>query len=237
MGFVSETTGVVIPARCGAHTCEYCAPINAVLTARAIHHARPERLVTLTGVGFPYSVVQRRMATLLQHMRRRGFTFNATWTVEANPRETGHHLHAAQWGSYVPQGFLSEAAKSAGMGEVTWIERARTGPQGAHYGLKGALYQVKGGQDPGEELLRFLEANGGRLVHSTRGFWRDGPGGQPLQLREAQRRAAPRQEDRDPGPWRLVWMLPGGAASSAAPPSRAASTQGELSGSSPPDSG
>ena len=217
--WVSESSGAVIPARCGSNGCEDCAPVNAVVAARAIHHARPERLITLTGVGYPWARAQRQMQSLRQRLRRRGLEVEWCWTVEANPRETGHHLHAAQHGSFIPQAMLSESAASVGMGEVAWIERARTGPQGAHYGLKGALYPMKGASDPGAALWSFLDVNGGRLHHHTRGFFRDGPGGKMLTAVEARRRAMPRGEDE--GPWRL--LMPGVRVRSAADPSTAES--------------
>jgi len=50
LGFVmlSLSTGVVMPARCDANFCPYCAPIKAGQIARAMALAEPERMLRLS---------------------------------------------------------------------------------------------------------------------------------------------------------------------------------------------
>lgn len=204
--FVSESTGAMVPARCGAHGCSHCAPINARITAAAVALASPERFFTLTKVGPTWRDTRRQMHAFTQALRRRGIRWQHVYSVETNPKGTGHHLHGYQHGQYVPQADLSTLAESAGMGFRVDIRQAKFGdgsyPFKAAY---GAIYGMKATKDPNQRadvLYGFLEANGGRLEHHTRGFFRDPKSGEPLTLVEARKRAG--QVAGDEGPWALV---------------------------------
>lgn len=93
------------------------------------------------------------------------------WVVEHNPRGTGMHVHAWQRGSFVRQQTLSRLAAREGMGRVTDIRRWHQGDRdGTAYGLKAVVYGFKGTADDGL-VAGFMEANGRRLTHQSRGFW------------------------------------------------------------------
>jgi hypothetical protein len=91
--------------------------------------------------------------------------------VEPNPKETGYHVHAWQHGSKIPKEALQEAAHRAGAG-WTRIEAIRQAANVGAYGLKGLSYGLKGLTDG---AARYLELNGGRLTHQSRGYFRGLP--------------------------------------------------------------
>jgi hypothetical protein len=107
-------------------------------------------------------------------IRSAGYVFEYSLHVEWNPKETGYHGHVYQHGSYVDQGFLQERCLAHGFGYPD-IRKfvARGGPE-VRYGLKlaGLNYGLKLAERQ-ESLERFLEVNGYRLCHHSRGFFRN----------------------------------------------------------------
>ena len=88
------------------------------------------------------------------------------------------------------------------MGQRVFIKAHKGSGDG--YGLKtviGARYGLKTMAEAEDEVGTFLGINGGRLVHSTRGFFRDAEG-QGVTLVEA-RELASQRSDGDPGPWQV----------------------------------
>lgn len=203
---VSESTGQIVAASCDANFCEVCAPRKAWKIGRAISLSTPERAVRLSAlpVEAGWQGVRRSVSRLTEYVRKDGYEWHIAYHVEWNPSGNGMaHAHGWQYGDYVPQARLQELCEKAGQG-IPYIQRMRQRVgrgQNVSYGLKGVTYGLKGAYER-ESLDGFLEANGGRLVHSTRGFWRDGRGGETLTLEEAKKRASPESED--PGPWSLM---------------------------------
>ncbi len=153
-------------------------------------------------VGDGWQDTRSKMMRLLKQLRRDGLTVELAHHVEPNPRGTGRHSHAWQHGDYIPQEHLQRRCEAVGLG-IPYIEaiRQQVG-RGASvgYGLKGISYGMKLTESD-EQMSTFLECNGGRLVHGTRGFWRDGA--ERITLGEARKRAVV-TEGGDPGPWQLV---------------------------------
>lgn len=172
-------TGEVRPARCGRNGCLWCGPINAVILAGAIDVAGPQRLLTLTKVGDSWAEVRPRMFKLGYEIRRAWGQSEWCWHVEPNPKGTGHHVHALQWGaSFIPQRWLSAAARRRGMGKVVDIRPVRAQDRVGFYGLKmaAAAYTLKLAREE-ESYRTYQRVNGGRqLAHASRGFWRDRDG-------------------------------------------------------------
>ncbi len=189
-GWLNVATGEVRPARCGALKCLWCGPINALITAGAIDLARPERLVTLTLVGDQWQTIRFRMKRLTYRVREEVGPVCWSWHVEPNPKGTGHHVHALQHGSFIPVRRLSALAQREGMGRVVDIRRVRAGDRAGWYGLKmaAAAYTLKLARQE-ESYRQYLAANGGRLVHTSRGFWRDTDGSRIKGVRGARERA------------------------------------------------
>jgi hypothetical protein len=175
-------TGEVFPARCKANFCGWCGPLNASLIGGAIALARPERAILFTDVGNEWQVVREGMKQIAYRLRRDlGATLNWCWHVEPNPKGTGQHGHVWQHGDFIPQRALSAAAGSVGMGKVVFVNRVKAKPgQSLDYGMKlaGVGYGLKLAQ-AGATMSVYLEANGKRLVHASRGFWR-GEDGKPF---------------------------------------------------------
>lgn len=200
---VSQSTGAVVPARCGRLGCWYCCRVNAKKRALAIAYARPEREVTLTLVGDSWIQIRDRMNNLRYRVRREVGDFEWVWHVERNPRETGQHVHGWQHGNYVPQKFLSETARTLGMGSVVHVSKLRSVGAASRYGLKGLTYGLKGVLAE-QEASEYLGINGARLTHQSRSFFRSGEGGK-LPVREAERLAAAAANEKgDQGPWVLM---------------------------------
>ncbi len=173
-------TGEVVPAACKASFCGFCGPRNAYKVGLAIGLADPERHGRFSLVGDSWEVVRGRMARVKHGLGVLGYRFEWVWTVEANPRGTGHHAHFWQHGDYVPQPALQGVAAREGMG-YPWIGRFQAnrpsdgaqGPSAVTYGMKGVGYGLKGAAAV-SGLPEHLRLNGGRLQHHSRGFFRQG---------------------------------------------------------------
>lgn len=199
---VNGATGEFIPLGCGRMTCPACVPWLAARTAGAIGLAEPERFVTLTQVGNDWQTVRARMGRVAYDLRKAlGNYLEWAWTVEVNPEGTGHHVHLFQHGAFIPQRLLSHLADYNGMGRVADIRKWE--PQGtlsSAYGLKGLLYPSKGALGEVDALGVFLEANGRRLIHATRGYFRYC--GRHLGLEDARRMwSVVRRGATEPDPW------------------------------------
>jgi hypothetical protein len=202
--WVNADTGERFWDSCKRHSCLVCGPRAAHVTGLAIAVAVPERFVRLSRVGDDWSTIRSRVKRLTYDVRAAGFSWNVAWHVERNPRGTGHHIHAFQWGDFIDQRKLQRLAQKRGMGFPDIRAWHQVGVVGTAYGMKAATgYGMKGA---GESLLDYLAINGGRLVHASRGFWRDGPTGGRLSGIDAARAVAVGRVHgpREPGLWRLV---------------------------------
>lgn len=198
--WLERNSGRVAAAGCAANRCGHCGPTKARWIGAAIAVAHPERFGTLTQVGDEWQTVRGRMRRLNHDLQERVGPSKWCWHVEPNPRGTGHHVHFWQRGSYLPQSVLSDRADAWGMGRVSDIRRWRSPPQRAlQYGMKlaGIGYGMKLAEAQ-TQLAGYLAANGGRLVHTSRGWWLT-PKGVPTTQREAVQGAlrAIRPADRD----------------------------------------
>lgn len=182
---VNTVTGEVAPWRCKRNSCTYCLRLNAKRRSAAIGLATPERAILLTQVGENWTTVRDRMKKLRHDLAQEVDAFEWVWHLEPNPKGTGHHVHAWQHGSFVPQPLLSRLAERRGMGTFARINRVRSTAGASRYGLKGLGYGLKGVQadDAGSTYLR---ENGGRLTHQSRGFFRS-PDGARLPVRVAEK--------------------------------------------------
>lgn len=200
---VSQSTGAVVPARCGRLSCWYCCRVNAKKRALAIAYARPEREVTLTLVGESWPQIRDRIKNLASLVRKEVGACEFVYHVERNPQQTGQHVHAWQHGNFIPQRLLSATARKLGMGQVVHVSRLRSVGAASRYGLKGLTYGLKGVLAE-QEGSAYLDANGKRLTHQTRNFFRSPQGGK-LPVREAERlAAAAANAGGDQGPWVLI---------------------------------
>lgn len=200
---VSQSSGQTFPARCGRLACWYCCRVNAKKRALAISYSRPEREVTFTLAGNEWQQIRDRMKQAALKIRSEVGSLEWVWHVEQNPKFTGHHVHAWQRGSFVPQKLLSEVAVNQGMGRVVHVSKLRNVGAASRYGLKGLTYGLKGvlAENEGES---YLGLNGKRLTHQSRGFFAS-PTGDRLAVRDAEKAAvATANPQEDVGPWVLM---------------------------------
>lgn len=132
----------------------------------------------------------------------RGAVIESAFTIEAGAKTGMVHLNLFWHGGFVPQAFLSDVAVALGWGQVVHVKKWERQASGSGYGMKEArgsgygMKEARGSADeaPSETLsagqLAFLARNGGRLLHTTRGFWRDGRNGETLQGQRQAFRAA-----------------------------------------------
>lgn len=172
---VNRELQLVRPARCKANSCAYCCPLNAILVGGAIALARPQRAIRFSLVGDEWQLVRQRMFRLRNEIKAAGFGCHWAWHCEPNPKGTGHHVHAWQRGDFIPQARLQELCERRGMG-FPYIERLKASIEdgdSVKYGMKmatGLGYGMKL-SEARETAATYLRANGGRLVHASRGFW------------------------------------------------------------------
>lgn len=202
---LNVVTGQIAPARCLANTCPHCGPFNARLIGGAITLAEPERWGTLTLVGNDWQLVRARMKKLTYRLRSAlGEPFEWCWHIEPNPKGTGQHCHYWQRGQYIPQRLLSSACEEVGMGRVCDVQRWRPSQKAITYGVKlaGIAYGLKMAEAE-ESMREYLRANGDRLVHASRGFWRD-QDGERVGQREAMAAWRSGNGEAAEGEWQLV---------------------------------
>jgi transcription elongation factor len=108
------------------------------------------------------------MRDLTRWARALGLGWNVMWTTESNPRLTGCHIHAVQWGSFVAQDVLQDR-----WGAIVDIRAIKSDTATvANYVAKGAFaasqYLSKA---TGDDYPTWLALNGGRGLHWSRGYF------------------------------------------------------------------
>lgn len=161
------------PASCDAYRCTVCGPrkamTSAALAAWSIRHADRARFVTLTLAPEDWQQRRQKMRDLRRLLQRRGYEWECAWSTEKGSRTGMVHVHGLQHGSYVPGAVLNQV-----WGARTNIKAVETGGV-ARYVTKDALrvagYTVKGSTaEAGEGYQDYLDFNGGRPMHWSRGF-------------------------------------------------------------------
>ncbi len=159
----NEDSSVRIPRPCGTYRCECCRPakVNERVRVTAWPLARMDvvRMVTLTQVPGNWQRARGQVRDLARRVRKK-FALEWAWAIEENPRGTGYHAHAMQWGEYLPQSQLQDM----------WGDRIvhimQVGKGTAGYLTKCAA--VAGYLS--KNIADHLAVNGGRAIHMTRGY-------------------------------------------------------------------
>lgn len=208
--WIDPTTGVAHPRRCGLLSCYACIRSQAFKTAGALALARPMYLITLTLAGETWPDVRRHMQRWRQILHRQGFVWEHAFHVEPNPAGDGLHVHLWWWGDPIRRSVLADAASRAGMGLHCDKRPAYVRPKEPNqlehlpYGLKAVLNPPDDRSEVGPVARRYLEVNGGRLLHATRKFWRDAEGKPIAGMRRAQNAANAYARNHDPRVHRFV---------------------------------
>lgn len=160
------------PSSCDSYRCDVCGPRKAFKAAAiaswALRHAARPRFLTLTLA--PDDWQERRWAVngLRRKLMNDGYRCEWAWATERGSRTGMTHVHLLQHGSYIPQAALQDAwgsivdiraVKSDGLGKYVTKEALRV----AGYVMKGARAELQGYET-------FLELNGGRSMHWSRGY-------------------------------------------------------------------
>lgn len=165
-----RTTGEVAwRPTCKSARCSRCSrQVSAqtfALARRALEGVERTRFITLTRAPEGWEATRQAVRTWLQHLRREGYSMHVLWVVEKGEETGMKHVHAVQWGDYVPKQVLSGSWPHG----MTQIEGAR---QAANYLAKGVVrYVAKGLDGDGESIEAHMNLNGGRAAHWSREFF------------------------------------------------------------------
>ncbi len=174
--WVNEATGEIRPGTCSAYLCELCGRRKARNAQHLAGASQPERMLTLTKIPEDFQQARDQVRDYTRRLRLKGYRVQTWWTIEANPKGTGLHLHALQHGDYVPQKELQEMWG----GRRVDIRSVASELVAARYVIKGATdastYVGKGAVERGEKYAAHIARNNGRAAHWSRGYHRDNNG-------------------------------------------------------------
>jgi hypothetical protein len=149
--------------------------------------------------------MQKRVAHFSKSLTRRDMRLDYAWHIEPNPAPPGHHIHMWAHGADTSQSVIAAAAVAAGMGTVIDIRSVKPAEDSR---VRTLAYGMKSCEPPDgtvselwPEAKQYRTANGGRLVHVTRNFWRDQLGRPLTRIRDAIRLA---RQAQGRGEWVLV---------------------------------
>ena len=139
-----------------------------VVPGRPVDRSEPVghvRFITLTRAPEGWEETRQAVNVWLQYLRRLGYVMHVLWVVEKGSETGMKHVHAIQWGDFIPKETLS-ASWPYGM---TQIEGARAA---TNYLAKGVVrYVAKGLDGDGEAIEDHMNLNGGRAAHWSREFF------------------------------------------------------------------
>nr|CRY94709.1 hypothetical protein [uncultured prokaryote] len=170
--YAVEQPTLRFPASCESYKCPRCGIVKArqiaAAMAWAINEADRGRFITLTLA--PEGKTQRlqKMKDLTRWAKAQGYSYQQAWTTEAGSQNGMVHVHALQWGDFVPQAALQQR-----WGARVDIRAVRDTPGAvSSYMTKGAgavgSYMTKGAA---EDYGKWRDLNFGRPVRWSRGFF------------------------------------------------------------------
>lgn len=173
-------TGEVVQlagTRCKRNDCGPCASWKTNAIELAMHLARPQWLVTLGPIQCDLAKLTQQVSRYRQRLRRStSSSLQDAYFVESYRYRSGYHLHDYAWGAELTPELVAPAAVSNGLADHDHVHVQRISH---HANLGYGMKMISCPTDP-DDQQRYLEANNGRLVHASHGFWR-GPGGQPAE--------------------------------------------------------
>jgi hypothetical protein len=185
------------------------------MIAWAQARSEPERIFRLSNVPTDWDQARRRIKQVRERLTDLGYRQNE-WAFSLEPNPSGEdkaHAHGVQHGTFIPQPVLQEVCHANGLG-IPYIAAIKSAPAGTAYGVKAAgaaFYGVKSAKDAREHqdaYERFLDLNGGRISHHTRGFYRL-PNGEQVTQGEAIRHLVDQVQTDRQGQEQDVWQVVG----------------------------
>lgn len=135
------------------------------LARRALEDVARVRFITLTRAPEGWDETRQAVKSWLLNLRRRGYRMHVLWVVEEGSETGMKHIHAVQWGDFIPKEELSASWPYG----FTQIEGARAA---TNYLAKGVVrYVAKGLDGDGESIEAHMNLNGGRAAHWSREFF------------------------------------------------------------------
>lgn len=136
------------------------------LARRALEESEERvRFITLTRAPEGWEATREAVKVWLRHLRRAGYDMHVLWVVEEGSETGMKHVHAVQWGDFIPKEELSASWPYG----FTQIEGARAA---TNYLAKGVVrYVAKGLDGDGESIEEHMNLNGGRAAHWSREFF------------------------------------------------------------------
>lgn len=188
---VDQETGEIIHfVRCGKWSCWVCAAVNAQRVAGAIMLAAPSFSFTISWLRLSSPELTGVLRRFAAYLRIFDSAARICWVAELNPHGDGYiaHIHGFLHGSKKRASFyeaaIYDAKKRAGLRGISEVQGVE-----ADGGVGYFAYLLKNLADP-DRAQRFLQINspGKRLkvMHASRGFWRDGVDGEPITRRRAE---------------------------------------------------
>lgn len=123
------------------------------------------RFITLTRAPDGWQATRQAMKVWLKWLRREGYEMHVLWVVERGSQTGMKHVHAIQWGDYIPKEVVSESWPYGS----TQIQGARAA---TNYLGKGVVkYLGKGLDADAAGIEEHMNLNGGRAAHWSREFF------------------------------------------------------------------
>jgi hypothetical protein len=206
---------------CRRLACGYCGPRLALSTAIAIRQSTPRGSAVVTLKEPPAEdrprlrAFARVLGRVAADLRADGYEWEYVWVVELS-ESLMPHVHVLQRGSQIaPLRFRRALAKAGGQGNLQSIRHPKIL---SRYVLKLPMVGLdRPDLDAARAMDLHLRLNGGKLLHSTRGFWTDTSGARLSGVREARKSARIEARGIPTGRrpttdelerWRSGWRLP-----------------------------
>lgn len=135
------------------------------LARQAVDPLDRVRFITLTRAPEGWEETRHAVKMWLKYLRRLGYSMHVLWVVEKGEKNGMKHIHAIQWGDFIPKATLSASWPHG----HTQIQGARAATD---YLAKGVLkYVAKGLDGDGNSIESHMNLNGGRAAHWSRAFF------------------------------------------------------------------
>lgn len=176
-------TKTLYPRPCGGTNCPVCGPSKGRGAAKALWLANPSHAIGFTQVGSTWTTTGRQIRKAFAYVREHIPTLRWAYSLEDNPMGTGSHAHGyIYWsGNDIPLSTLRrwfmEGACRAHLGQEVFVDALDDESR-----VRFHAYPMKSLADP-DRRGGFLDLNGQHIIHTSKGFWRDGRTGEHLRTR------------------------------------------------------
>lgn len=170
--YAREDPSIWVYDSCRSYKCPVCGPRKARQIAMAmawsVDKAGRGRFITLTLAPVDIQKRLQKMKDLTRWAKAQGYRYEMAWTTEAGSKTGMVHVHALQWGDYIPQPTLQD--RWGARVDIRAVKR--TSGAVSQYMAKGAgavgQYMAKGAADG---FVDWRDLNGGRPMRWSRGFF------------------------------------------------------------------